>query len=301
MISDPEQKTKLWLALERSGQIIATSKDSEGIEDLSSYYVESNEWKTEMILYEKHSLIKEAFRGDTLRVMSTTEVKNDGAEEANDYMSTYTTIVKKKGSLKKKGSFKKMGTLKRNPAQTSKSLDLDSNADLKILDNHPTLEKFKLKVTILPPSLTKGSARNLGGCLVYCLPAYIKCLMDQVKIAVEESVLETMKFTSEQRKHALSVISMPFYAFCEGPRLITDMENVCKSHFEQLLTSKICGLATDAVPNLKIAEKTAMLFVQSKKWKIAKDSFHQQIKNGNENENQSEKDSSRKTEPCTIS
>ena len=55
MISDPEQKTKLWLALERSGQIIATSKDSEGIEDLSSYYVESNEWKTEMILYEKHS------------------------------------------------------------------------------------------------------------------------------------------------------------------------------------------------------------------------------------------------------
>ena len=298
MISDPEQKTKLWLALERSGQIIATSKDSEGIEDLSSYYVESNEWKTEVILYEKHSLVKEAFRGDTLRVMSTT----DGTEDANDYMSTYTTIVKKKGSLKKKsGSFKKMGTLKRNQAQTSKSLDLDSNADLKVLDFHPTLEKFKLKVTILPPSLTKGSARNIGGCLNYCLPAHIKCLMDQVKVAVEESVLETMKFTTEQRKHALSVISMPFYAFCEGSRLITDMENVCKSHFEQLLTSKICGLATHAVPNLKIAEKTAMLFVQSKKWKIAKDSFHQQIKNGNENENQSEKGSSRKSEPCSIS
>ena len=295
MISDPEQKTKLWLALERSGKIIATSKDSEGIEDLSSYYVESNEWKTEVILYEKHSLVKEAFRGDTLRVMSTTEVKNDGTEDANDYMSTYTTIIKKKGS------FKKMGTLKRKQAQKSKSLDLDSDADLKVLDFHPTLEKFKLKVTILPPSLTKGSARNLGGCLNYCLPAYIKCLMDQVKVAVEESVLETMEFTTEQKKHALSVISMPFYGFCEGPRLITDMENVCKSHFEQLLTSKICGLATDAVPNLKIAEKTAMLFVQSKKWKIAKDSFHQQIKNGNENEDQSEKESSRKSEPCSIS
>ena len=295
MISDPEQKTKLWLALERSGKIIATSKDSEGIEDLSSYYVESNEWKTEVILYEKHSLVKEAFRGDTLRVMSTTEVKNDGTEDANDYMSTYTTIIKKKGS------FKKMGTLKRKQAQKSKSLDLDSDADLKVLDFHPTLEKFKLKVTILPPSLTKGSARNLGGCLNYCLPSYIKCLMDQVKVAVEESVLETMEFTTEQKKHALSVISMPFYGFCEGPRLITDMENVCNSHFEQLLTSKICGLATEAVPNLKIAEKTAMLFVQSKKWKIAKDSFHQQIKNGNENENQSEKESSRKSEPCSIS
>ena len=301
MISDPEQKTKLWLALERRGKIIATSKDLEGVEDLSSYYVESNEWKTEVILYEKHSLIKEAFRGDILRVMSTTEVKNDGTEEGNEFMSTYTTIVKKKGSLKKKGSFKKMGTLKRNQPQTSKSLDLDSNADLKYLDFHPTLEKFKLKITILPPSLTKGSARNIGGCLSYCLPAYIKSLMDQVKVAVEESVVETMKFTAERRKHALSVIAIPFYAFLEGPRLITDMEIVCKSHFEQLLTSKICGLATDAVPNLKIAEKTAMLFVQSKKWKIAMDSFHQQIRSGNENENQTEKGSSRKSEPCTIS
>ena len=122
--------------------------------------------------------------------------------------------------------------------------------------------------------------------------------MDQVKIAVEESVLQTMKFTSEQRKHALSVISMPFYAFCEGPRLITDMENVCKSHFEQLLTSKICGLATDAVPNLKIAEKTAMLFVQSKKWKKSKELFHRQF--GKEIE-QNKEPASPTNKSCVIS
>ena len=97
------------MALERDGEIIATSKDSEGIEDLSSYYVESSEWKTEVVLYEKHSLIKEAYRGDNLRVMKTTEVKTDGTDEGND------SVLKKKGSLdsvlKNKVSVEKKGSL----------------------------------------------------------------------------------------------------------------------------------------------------------------------------------------------
>ena len=87
------------MALERDGEIIATSKDSEGIEDLSSYYVESNEWKTEVVLYEKHSLIKEAYRGDNLRVMTTTEVKTDGTEEGNDSIVKVGKILEERADL----------------------------------------------------------------------------------------------------------------------------------------------------------------------------------------------------------
>ena len=78
IFSDPEEKTKIHLALERDGEIIANSLDAKGIEDLSSYYLETNEWKTEAILYEKHPLIKEACRGDNLRVIKTTSGNDKG-------------------------------------------------------------------------------------------------------------------------------------------------------------------------------------------------------------------------------
>ena len=66
------------MALERDGEIISNSLDAEGIEDLSSYYLETNEWKTEAILYEKHPLIKLASRGDNLRVIKTTSGNDKG-------------------------------------------------------------------------------------------------------------------------------------------------------------------------------------------------------------------------------
>ena len=64
--------------MERDGEIIANSLDAKGIEDLSSYYLETNEWKTEAILYEKHPLIKLASRGDNLRVIKTTSGNDKG-------------------------------------------------------------------------------------------------------------------------------------------------------------------------------------------------------------------------------
>ena len=78
IFSDPKEKTKIHLALERDGEIISNSQDAEGIEDLSSYYLETNEWKTEAILYEKHPLIKLASRGDNLRVIKTTSGNDKG-------------------------------------------------------------------------------------------------------------------------------------------------------------------------------------------------------------------------------
>ena len=71
------------MALERDGEIIANSLDAKGIEDLSSYYLETNEWKTEAILYEKHPLIKLASRGDNLRVIKTTSGNDKGKSTYN--------------------------------------------------------------------------------------------------------------------------------------------------------------------------------------------------------------------------
>ena len=257
--------------MERDGEIIATSKDSEGIEDLSSYYVESNEWKTEVVLYEKHSLIKEAYRGDNLRVMTTTEAKTDGTEKGND------SILRKKGSLEKKDV--KINGIGKNSARKV------SNLQIYVQPSLPTLELFKLKVSILPDLFRKMAGKNVGGCMHHLFPTYIKSLLDEVKIAVEQSVLETKQFVNaEYGKLALSVNAVPFYAFTEGPKMITEMENICKSHFDQLVTAKICLVAMKTKPNLKIAEKTVMGFLQLKKWKRAKYLFHQQFKNEKENQ-----------------
>ena len=254
--------------MERDGEIIATSKDSEGIEDLSSYYVESNEWKTEVVLYEKHSLIKEAYRGDNLRVMTTTEVKTDGTGEEND-------------SVLKKNDVKIDGIGKNNAKKVS-------NLQIYVQPSLPTLKLFKLKVSILPIIFRKMAGKHLGGCMHHCFPPYIKSLMDEVKIAVEQSVLETKEFVDDEYgKLALSVNTVPFYAFTEGPKMISEMENICKSHFDQLVTAKICLVAMKTKPNLEIAEKIGMGFLQLKKWKWAKYLFHQQFKN--EKENQGEK------------
>ena len=64
--------------MERDGEIVASSLDAKGIEDLSCYYLETNEWKTEAIFYEKHPLIKEACRGDNLRVIKITSGNDKG-------------------------------------------------------------------------------------------------------------------------------------------------------------------------------------------------------------------------------
>ena len=270
--------------MERDGEIIATSKDSEGIEDLSSYYVESNEWKTEVVLYEKHSLIKEAYRGDNLRVMKTTEVKTDGTDEGNDSVlkkkGSLDSVLKKKVSLEKK-DFKIDGIGKNNAKKVS-------NLQIYVQPSLPALKLFKLKVSILPDLFRKMASKNVGGCMHHCFPPYIKSLLDEVKIAVEQSVLETKQFVNDEYgKLALSVNTVPFYAFTEGPKMISEMENICKSHFDQLVTGKICLVAMKTKPNLKIAEKIGMGFLQLKKWKRAKYLFHQQFKN--EKETQGEK------------
>ena len=72
--------------MERDGEIIANSLDANGIEDLSCYYLETNEWKTEAILYEKHPLIKEACRGDNLRVIKTTSGNDKGKSTYNFFV-----------------------------------------------------------------------------------------------------------------------------------------------------------------------------------------------------------------------
>ena len=78
--------------MERDGEIIANSLDAKGMEDLSSYYLETNEWKTEAILYEKHPLIKEACRGDNLRVIKTTSGNDKGKSTYNFFVIVWPFI-----------------------------------------------------------------------------------------------------------------------------------------------------------------------------------------------------------------
>ena len=79
-----------------------------------------------------------------------------------------------------------------------------------------------MKVNIIPDSLQKIFAKHLSGILLNCLPQYIKTLMNLVKIAIQESVAETIKFRTDYGKVVLSVNSLDAnYAFSEGIELIT--------------------------------------------------------------------------------
>ena len=135
-----------------------------------------------------------------------------------------------------------------------------------------------MKINIVPDSLIEMTAKIVGKNMLYCLPLYIKSLMDEIKDAIEEAVSETKEFASEHGKHALSISGIPFYGFSEGHYMITEMEEICNSHFNQMLNSKICSVATKSKPDLRIAKKTAMGFIESKEFKRAKKLFHQQTK-----------------------
>ena len=166
------------------------------------------------------------------------------------------------------------------------------------LSTGPTLEKFKLKVTIHPDSVRKIFARNLSCCIGQCLHSYVKSLMDQVRIAIEESVLETIQYAKDHGKLVLSVNSIPFYAFTEGHEMIVDLEKLCKLHFNHVVTSKIFVAAIKIKPNFEIAEKTVMALIQSKKWKKSKELFHRQF--GKEIE-QNKEPASPTNKSCVIS
>ena len=80
LLTIPDPVTKLWLALERDGEIIASSKTVKSIDDLKSISIKTEGLKTEETLSEKHSVIKEAYRGDILRVMKTVEAEKLGRD-----------------------------------------------------------------------------------------------------------------------------------------------------------------------------------------------------------------------------
>ena len=65
------------MALERDGKIIANSKgDSEGVDDMNSHLIKSDQLKTEEIFFPKNVIIQEASRGDIIKIMKSTEPHN---------------------------------------------------------------------------------------------------------------------------------------------------------------------------------------------------------------------------------
>ena len=101
--------------------------------------------------------------------------------------------------------------------------------------------------------------------------------MDQIKEEIEESTKETKQFVSDYANNVVSTNEIPFIWFCQGYGMISEMEEICKSHFHQVVTSKVCTLATKSRPDLKIAVKTGMDLIHSKEWKREKSLLHQQF------------------------
>ena len=210
--------------------------------------IKSDGLKTNETFTEKHGIIKEAIRGDILKVMKTTQIHNHDASPKTK---------QKTGSKEKSSSLKKI------------------SAPL------PALTQFKLEITILPDSSNKIFSKNVGKALENILPQYIKKLMESIKSALQEAVVETKQFAKNHGKHALSSF-IPFYGFSEGPDMITGMEEICMSHFDRMVSSKICEIAANFKPDLKATKGIALALTKSKEWKQKKCLFHHQFKKEND-------------------
>ena len=139
--------------------------------------------------------------------------------------------------------------------------------------------EFKLKIGVLPDSAIKMNQKHIGGVLTQSLPPYIKTLMDQIKDAVQEAVLETKEYARAHGGHTLEVSAVPFYGFCEGPTMIADMEEICLSHFNCLVSSKVCLVATKSKADLRFSRKIVSDFIRTKEFQQGKMLLHKEFKN----------------------
>ena len=234
------------LELEREGKIIASSDeykcDARSLLDTDGLKIRESFCLT-------HMLVKNAARGDVLKVLKTT-VNSNGTASAS-------SSPKSRSSFKLKGSKRKMST---------------------ISGVIPKLTEFNLRVDVLPDSLMKIQNMQMGGALAKALPHHIYSLMVQIKVAVEEAVTETKEYAKVHANHIRSVSSIPFYGFCEGPTMIADMEDICLSHFNSLVSSKVCLIAMKSKVDVRGLKKGMLDYVASKEFEQRKKMFHKEFK-----------------------
>ena len=239
ILSATDVEQILLLELEREGKVIASSNEHKC--DVRSLNG-TDGLKISETFSKTHQLVKKAIRGDVIKVMKTI-TKSPINSPAN--------IPKVQKSKKK----------------------LDVSGPI------PTLTEFKLKIAVLPDSAIKINQKHIGGVLTHSLPPYIKSLMDQIKVAVQEAVLETKEYAKVHGAHTREVSSVPFYGFCEGPTMIADMEETCLSHFNSLVSSKVCLMATKFKADLRFSRKIVSDFIRTKEFQQGKMLLHKEFKN----------------------
>ena len=234
------------LELEREGKVIASSNEFKC--DARSL-LDNDGLKIRESFSSTHMLVKKAARGDELKVIRTTVNSNETAS-----------------SPRSRSSFKFKGS----KSSLKKSMSISGVI--------PNLKEFNLKVDVLPDSLMKIQNMQMGGALAKALPHHIYSLMVQIKVAVEEAVTETKEYAKVHANHIRSVSSIPFYGFCEGPTMIADMEDICLSHFNSLVSSKVCLIAMKSKVDVRGLKKGMLDYVASKEFEQRKKVFHKEFK-----------------------
>ena len=234
----------LLLELEREGKVIASSNEHKcDVRSLNG----TDGLKISETFSKTHQLVRQAIRGDVIKVLKT--------------------ITKSPINSPKTQS----------PANSPKVQK--SKKKLDVSGPIPTLIEFKLKIAVLPDSAIKMNQKHIGGVLTQSLPPYIKNLMDQIKVEVQEAVLETKEYARVHGAHTREVSAVPFYGFCEGPTMIADMEEICLSHFNSLVSSKVCLMATKSKADLRLSKKIVADFIKTKEFQQGKTLLHKEFKN----------------------
>ena len=253
-----DTESTISLELEREGKVIASSNefkcDARSLLDTDGLKIRESFSST-------HMLVIKAARGDVLKVLKTTVNSNEIAS------SPACSRPKSRSSFKLKGS---RSALKKT---------------MSISGVIPDLTEFNLRVDVLPDSLMKIQNQQMGQALAKALPHHIYSLMVQIKVAVEEAVTETKEYAKLHSNHIRSVSTIPFYGFCEGPTMIADMEDICLSHFNSLVSSKVCLIAMKSKVDVRGLKKGMLDYVASKEFEQRKKMFHREFKKDDDKEN----------------
>ena len=244
------------MELEREGKVIASSNEHKcDVRSLTG----TNGFTITESFSSTHQLVKKAIRGDVLKVLKTI-TKSPINSPQNQSPANSPKVQKSRKKLDVSGPI-------------------------------PALKEFKMKIAELPDSAIKMNHKHIGGVLTQSLPPYIKVLMDQVKVAVQEAVLETKEYARAHASHIRLVSVIPFYGFCEGPTMISDMEEICLSHFYSLVSLKVCLMATKSKADLRLSKKIVSDFIRTKEFQQGKKLLHMEFK----------KDSVKDDKLCVIS
>ena len=266
--------------MEREGKVIASSNEYKSD---AMCLLDTDGLKISESFSSTHMLVKKALRGDVLKVLKTTVMSNEIASSPRG-------SFKLKGSKSVQKQMSVSGVISDSPRGSPRSSfklkgSRGVQKQMSISGVIPELKEFNLRVDVLPDSLMKIQNHQMGGALAKALPHHIHNLMVQIKVAVEEAVIETKEYAKAHANHIRMVSTIPFYGFCEGPTMIADMEDICLSHFNSLVSSKVCLIAMKSKVDVRGLKKGMLDYVASKEFEQRKKMFHREFKKDDDKEN----------------